>query len=220
MPYAAGVFTLVAGNPVVTNTIVSSTWANNTLSDIATGLSTAVLKDGTQVATAQIPFVLGAAAPFFWGTGVGSYGKVSKRMSADQTVAVTAMTTVTALSLTVAANEEWQADYFLQVSNATVPGATILVTTPAGASVMVSEKPLPTDGSNTQGSGDVTVNATVPFLLMGNAVGPNHFVAEISLWVLNGVTPGTVDIKLGQATATSSGLLCRKGSHMYATRLA
>jgi hypothetical protein len=59
MPYAAGVFSLVAGNPVVTGTIVSSTWANNTLTDIATGLSTAILKDGTQTATAQIPFGLG-----------------------------------------------------------------------------------------------------------------------------------------------------------------
>jgi hypothetical protein len=59
MPYAAGVFTLVAGNPVVTGTIVSSTWANNTLTDIATGLSTAILKDGTQTTTAKIPFDLG-----------------------------------------------------------------------------------------------------------------------------------------------------------------
>jgi hypothetical protein len=59
MPFAAGVFTLVAGNPVVSGTIISSTTQNNTLTDIATGLSTAILKDGTQTATAQIPFALG-----------------------------------------------------------------------------------------------------------------------------------------------------------------
>jgi hypothetical protein len=43
------------GNPVVTGTTIASSWANNTLNDIATGLSTAVLKDGTQTITANIP---------------------------------------------------------------------------------------------------------------------------------------------------------------------
>lgn len=51
----SGVFTLVAGNPVVTGTTISSTWANNTLSDIATGLSTALTKDGQSTPTANIP---------------------------------------------------------------------------------------------------------------------------------------------------------------------
>jgi hypothetical protein len=51
----SGVFTLVAGNPVVTGTTISSTWANNTLSDIATGLSTTITKDGQTTPTANIP---------------------------------------------------------------------------------------------------------------------------------------------------------------------
>lgn len=57
MPYnGAGLFTLYSpGNPVVTGTTISSTWANNTLSDIATGLSTAVTKNGQTVVTANIP---------------------------------------------------------------------------------------------------------------------------------------------------------------------
>lgn len=56
MPYnGSGVFTLVAGNPVVTGTIISSTWANNTLADIANnGLSSALTKDGQQTPTANI----------------------------------------------------------------------------------------------------------------------------------------------------------------------
>jgi hypothetical protein len=44
------------GNPVVTGTTISSTWANNTLSDLATGLSTAITKDGQTTVTANIPF--------------------------------------------------------------------------------------------------------------------------------------------------------------------
>ena len=51
----SGVFSLVSGNPVVTGTTISSTWANNTLSDIATGLSTTITKDGQTTPTANIP---------------------------------------------------------------------------------------------------------------------------------------------------------------------
>lgn len=56
----AGVFNLYTpGNPVVTGTTVSSSWANNTLSDIASGLSTAVTKDGQTTTTAKIAFAQG-----------------------------------------------------------------------------------------------------------------------------------------------------------------
>lgn len=57
MAFSSGTFSLVAGNPVVTGTTISSTWANNTLSDIATnGLTLCILKNGTQTVTANIPF--------------------------------------------------------------------------------------------------------------------------------------------------------------------
>ena len=56
MSFTAGVFSLFApGNPVVTNTTISSSTMNSTLTDIATGLSTCLLKDGTQTVTANIP---------------------------------------------------------------------------------------------------------------------------------------------------------------------
>lgn len=59
MSFSSGVFSLVSGNPVVTGTTISSTVQNNTMTDVATGLSTCLLKDGTQTATAAIPFVTG-----------------------------------------------------------------------------------------------------------------------------------------------------------------
>ena len=59
MSFSSGTFSLVAGNPVVTGTTISSTTQNNTMSDVATGLSTCLLKDGTQTATAAIPFITG-----------------------------------------------------------------------------------------------------------------------------------------------------------------
>lgn len=57
MPFnGAGAFSVYTpGNPVVTGTTISSTVNNNTNSDFATGLSSCLLKDGTQTVTANIP---------------------------------------------------------------------------------------------------------------------------------------------------------------------
>jgi hypothetical protein len=50
----SGVFTLVAGNPVVTGTTIASTWANNTLSDIASALTDSVAADGQTAMTGNL----------------------------------------------------------------------------------------------------------------------------------------------------------------------
>jgi hypothetical protein len=41
-----GVYSLPAGNPVVTGTVITSTWANNTLNDIASALTASIAADG------------------------------------------------------------------------------------------------------------------------------------------------------------------------------
>lgn len=51
----SGVYSLPAGNPVTTGTTISSTWANNTLSDIATALTASLAKDGQTSPTANLP---------------------------------------------------------------------------------------------------------------------------------------------------------------------
>lgn len=51
----SGTFNLITGNPVVTGTTISSTWANNTLSDVASGLTNCVTRDGQSPATANLP---------------------------------------------------------------------------------------------------------------------------------------------------------------------
>ena len=50
----SGTYTLPAGNPVVTGTTISSTWANNTLSDIATALTGSLAADGQTTATGPL----------------------------------------------------------------------------------------------------------------------------------------------------------------------
>ena len=55
MPFSSGTYSLPSGNPVVTGTTISSTTTNTTNSDIATALSSCILKDGTQTITANLP---------------------------------------------------------------------------------------------------------------------------------------------------------------------
>ena len=82
MAFSSGTFSLIAGNPVATGTTISSTWANDTLSDIATnGLTLCVLKDGTQTITGNIPFA-GFRATNVGITGIaGSVGTPSVNFS-------------------------------------------------------------------------------------------------------------------------------------------
>jgi hypothetical protein len=51
----SGNYSLPSGNPVSTGTSISSTWANTTLSDIATALTNSISKDGQTVATGNLP---------------------------------------------------------------------------------------------------------------------------------------------------------------------
>ena len=72
-----GTYTLPAGNPVVTGTTISSTWANTSLSDIATALTQSLAKDGQTVPTANIPLggfkITGLGAPTVAGDAL-AYG--------------------------------------------------------------------------------------------------------------------------------------------------
>jgi len=50
----SGTYTLPAGNPVVTNTVISSTWANSTLTDLATAMTGSVASDGQTPMTGNL----------------------------------------------------------------------------------------------------------------------------------------------------------------------
>lgn len=51
----SGVYNLVSGNPVVTGTTISSSWANSTLTDIAAALTGSIASDGQTVISANLP---------------------------------------------------------------------------------------------------------------------------------------------------------------------
>jgi hypothetical protein len=50
----SGTYTLPAGNPVVTGTTISSTWANNTLTDLATAMTGSLASDGQTPVTGSL----------------------------------------------------------------------------------------------------------------------------------------------------------------------
>lgn len=50
----SGTYTLPAGNPVVTGTTISSTWANTTLTDVANALTGSLAADGQTTATGNL----------------------------------------------------------------------------------------------------------------------------------------------------------------------
>ena len=50
----SGTYSLPAGNPVVTNTTISSTWANNTMNDLAAALTDSVAADGQTPMTGNL----------------------------------------------------------------------------------------------------------------------------------------------------------------------
>lgn len=90
----SGVFTLVSGNPVITGTTISSTWANNTLSDIATGLSTTITKDGQSTPTANIPMGGFKFTGLGAGTATGNSLRFEQLFSQGTPVALASAATV------------------------------------------------------------------------------------------------------------------------------
>lgn len=143
MPYSSGTFSLYTpGNPVVTGTTIASTWANNTLSDIATGLTTCVLKDGTQTMTANLP--MGG----FKLTGLGAGTAAGNSVRYEQVYTATALTDQATIT--------WDASL--------APVATVTLT---ASRTMAAPTNLKTGGTYTL---IVTQNATGGWTLTWNAV--------------------------------------------------
>jgi hypothetical protein len=215
MPFLNGVFTL-SNAAFVTNTIISSSVANGNNSDFSTGLSTCVLKDGTQATTALVPFAFGISVG---NTGTNILGKFSKRVSAEVTTTSTALVALSAFTFPIGANEEWQAEYFTDFSDSTQAGIYVGVSTPVGATQNIVAYGIRTQSTLLSVICSQTVSSGIQLPMTAAGLGTELF-SSVSLWVLNGANAGNVAFQYSMATATATGLSARKGSHMYATRLA
>lgn len=99
-----GTYTLPSGNPVVTNTTITSTWANNTLSDIGTEITGSLSRNGYGGMLSQLRGVSGSvSAPAFsftsdTNTGIYRAGADDLRMTvggADATATAAAAVAIT-----------------------------------------------------------------------------------------------------------------------------
>jgi len=139
-----------AGQPVVSGTVISSTAFNALTADLATGLSTAITKDGQTTVTANIPM----STYKFTGLGVGSAATDSVNLSQVQSTVskllntITGTNTITATaSPTLSAYAAGQMFYFVAAGDNTT--AVTLNIDGLGA------KAVTRDGSTALISGDI-----------------------------------------------------------------
>jgi len=143
MPFSNGAFSLVSGvNPVVTGTTISSNWANSTLQDIATGLSTAVLKDGTQTITQNIPF----SGFRLTGIGAGTATTDAARIDQLQSQSLSSLTSVSGSNTIVGTATPAPSAYalgqvFWWIQATTNTGATTLNVSSLGAVNLYKDSP-------------------------------------------------------------------------------
>lgn len=150
----AGTYSLPAGNPVVTNTTISSTWANNTLSDIGTALTQSLTKDGQTTSTANQP--MGGFK--FTGLGSGSAATDSINLgqaqsSASQMLAAVSGTNTITASLNPTLTAYTSGQTFRFVASASNTGAVTININGLGA------KSITRNGTTALITGDILINA-------------------------------------------------------------
>jgi hypothetical protein len=199
----AGTFVINStGNPVVTGTTISSTWANALTADLATGLSTAILKDGTQTLTANIPF------GNFKITGLGNgsastdsitYGQVGQLVGGSSYT-----TTATAAGTTTLTSSSTYGQFFTGVTTQTVvlPDVTTLF---LGFRFDIVNN----------STGIVTVNSSGSNLVVAM---PAASRATVTCILLTGTTAASWDVKYtGITTITGTGAMVRATSPTMVT---
>jgi hypothetical protein len=201
----SGTFNInTAGQPVVTGTVISSTAFNALTADLATGLSTAITKDGQTAATARIPFAQGISSTLVTdstntttgsiitagGAGiakalfVGTTANVAGAVTLQSTLAVGGVATYSAQpifsSLTASS----------AVATDASKGLVSVTNTGTGNNVLATSPTLVTPILGTPSSGTLT-----------NCTGlPNAGLVNSS------VTVGSTAIALGATAATIAGL--------------
>ena len=157
----SGNFNLIAGNPVTTGTTIASTWANDTLSDIATALTNSIAKNGETIPTGNLPMggykhtgVANASAR----TDYAAYGQVQDSGSQYLT-GVAGADTITASVIGLAAYATGQT--FRLVSAGANTGAVTLNINALGAKAVTKT------GTTALAAGDIPSGAVVEVIYDG-----------------------------------------------------
>jgi len=157
----SGTYTLPAGNPVVTGTTISSTWANNTLTDIATALTGSLAADGQTTATGNLKMGANRITGLADGT-----------LSTDATTVSQVDTAIAA----AAATYLLKASNLSDVANATTARGNLTAAKSGANSDITSLTGLTTPLTVAQG-GTGAATLTANNVLLGNGTSAPQFVA-------------------------------------------
>ena len=209
----SGTYSLPAGNPVTTGTTISSTWANGTLSDIATALTQSIAYDGQTTPVANLP--MGTYAH----TGVGNATVRTMYASAAQVedgtlnylTSVAGTNTITATA-PVGMTGYVAGQVFRFIAAGANTGACTLNLNSIGAKSLVK-----TDGSALV-SGDIASGAAVQvmydgtnFQLLSDANGATETVTNLTV---TGTLTANNDASIsGQTVGKGGGAVATNTSH-------
>ena len=153
----SGVYSLPAGNPVVTNTTISTTWANNTLTDLATAMTGSVASDGQTPITGNLQM------------GANRITGLADGIAATDATTLTQVNTAIATALLKASN-------LSDVANATTARGNLTAAKSGANSDITSLTGLTTPLTVAQG-GTGAATLTANNVLLGNGISALQVVA-------------------------------------------
>jgi len=201
----------------------AGTFTGNLVGNVTGNVTGNVSGSAATVTSAAQPAITSAGASLAWGTGVANFGTVARRKTADQSqTSNTVLTNDNDLSFSIAANEEWVAEFFIAAGNAiaSTTGINYAITVPSGAVLNVGTILMFGQGSASSYIGLIgTTSGSLLSFGAGGTSGNSNYI-KISVWVLNGANAGTVNLQWAQGTSSATALTFKKGSFLQATRVA
>ena len=198
----SGIYSLATGNPVTTGTTISSTWANSTLTDIASALTTSIASDGQTVISANIPMnskkLTGLAAPTVAGDAL-SFGAVAT----ISTLTTTADASINTLTVGLGSGG---------ISNNTAFGTSALAANTIGYNnTAVGNQALSSNATTVQntavGQGALKVNTANNNTAVGAQAGISNTTGAIDAFgfsALNLNTTGAANVAVGNAALATN----------------
>lgn len=195
----AGNYNLPAGNPVVTGTTITSTWANSTMPDIGSALTQSISKDGQTTPTANLPmggFKHTNVADATARTHYASYGQAQDSTPTYLT-GVAGVDTITASVTGLAAYAAGQTFRFISAGANT--GAVTLNVNAIGAKAITKQ------GTTALVAGDIASGVTVTVVYDGTQFQIINITGTVTLTALTAGTVSTTgDATVGTTTANSA----------------
>lgn len=229
----AGVYSLPAGNPVVTLTTISSTWANATMTDIATALTGSLPVNGSAPMTGQLKLsdgVVGAPAltwnnettSGWYRVGAGDYGfSILNSKILEISATFLSLLGAARYDLTVTGtNNGNQVGSFTNNSTGVAGNQTVLAANSANNLALVMTSTGFTGAYITGGpsgqQGVLAVSGANPLTLGTNATA-RVVIAAIGTVTIAAPTSGVATLIIGGQTGGQPQILFGAGSGAYAT---